>query len=145
VTPPESESAAAREPRAASEQSVDPRTDLAVLRTELALDRTQLAWVRTTFALVTAGFALDKVTAALHQARVVAGANWVATGHLSGILLTVAATVFLVITTVEYVRQARRLARLKNSPPPWLPPALLLSVLVVLVAVILSAFLLAYD
>jgi hypothetical protein len=53
--------------------------------------------------------------------------------------------VFLMITSVEYVRQARRLARLKGSPPTWLPPALLLSVLVVLVGVILSGFLLRYD
>jgi hypothetical protein len=75
----------------------------------------------------------------------VAGTNWVKSGHLSGILLTVAATVFLVFTSIEYVRQARRLARLKGSPPPWLPPALLLSSLVILVGVILSAFLLAYD
>jgi len=130
---------------AAAAQGADPRTELAVVRTELALDRTQLAWVRTTFALITAGFALDKITEALHQARMIAGTNWVKTSHLSGILLTVAATVFLVITSVEYVRQARRLARLKGSPPPWLPPALLLSALVVLVGVVLSGFLLAYD
>jgi putative membrane protein len=145
VTPSESENAGARERRAGAAQSADPRTDLAVVRTELALDRTQLAWVRTTFALITAGFALDKITEALHQARMIAGTNWVKTSHLSGILLTVAATVFLVITSVEYVRQARQLARLKGSPPPWLPPALLLSALVVIVGVILSAFLLAYE
>jgi len=145
VTPSEPENAGARERRAAAEQSADPRTDLAVMRTELALDRTQLAWVRTTFALITAGFALDKITEALHQARMVAGTNWVKTSHLSGILLTVAATLFLVITSIEYVRQARWLARLKGSTPPWLPPALILSSLVVLVGVILSAFLLAYD
>lgn len=145
MTPSEPENAAARERRGAAERSADPRTDLAVVRTELALDRTQLAWVRTTFALITAGFALDKITEALHQARMIAGTNWVKTSHLSGIFLTVAATVFLVMTSVEYVRQARRLARLKGSPPPWLPPALLLSLLVVLVGVVLSGFLLAYD
>jgi putative membrane protein len=132
-------------PSEPEQQSADPRSHLAVLRTELALDRTQLAWVRTTFALITAGFALDKIMGALHQARVIAGTNWVKTGHFSGILLTVAGTAFLVITSVEYVRQARWLARLKGSPPPRLPPALLLSVLVILVGVALSAFLLAYD
>jgi putative membrane protein len=137
VTPSESESASTRE------RSIG--TDLAVVRTELALDRTQLAWVRTTFALITAGFALDKITAALHQARMIAGTNWVKTSHLSGILLTVAATVFLMTTSIEYVRHARRLARLKGSPPPWLPPALLLSLLVIVVGVILSGFLFAYD
>jgi inner membrane protein YidH len=145
VTPSEPENAGARARRATAEQSADPRTELAVVRTELALDRTQLAWVRTTFALITAGFALDKITEALHQARMIAGTNWVRTGHLSGILLTVSATVFLVITSVEYVRQARRLARLKGSPPPWLPPVLLLSSLVVLVGAVLSGFLLAYE
>ena len=145
MTPSEPENTDARARRALAEQSADPRTDLAVMRTELALDRTQLAWVRTTFALITAGFALDKVTEALHQARMIAGTNWVKSSHLSGILLTVAATVFLVLTSIEYVRQARWLARLKGSPPPWLPPALILSSLVVLVGVILSGFLLAYD
>ena len=145
MTASEPENVGARERRGAPQQSADPRTDLAVVRTELALDRTQLAWIRTTFALITAGFALDKITEALHQARMIAGTNWVKSSHLSGILLTVAATVFLMITSVDYVRQARRLARLKGSPPPWVPPAMLLSVLVVLVGVILSAFLLRYD
>jgi len=131
--------------RSAAERDTDPRVDLAVMRTELALDRTQLAWIRTTFALITAGFALDKLTGALHEARVLAGTNWVASGHAGGIILTVAATLFLVITSVAYVRQARRLARLKGSAPPWIPPALLPSALVILIGAVVTVLLLSWD
>ena len=128
--------------RASAEQTADPRVDLAVQRTELALDRTQLAWVRTTLALLTAGIAIDKVAAALHEARVLAGTNWVAGSHVVGATLSVGATLLLVIASAGYFRQARTLAQLKGAAPPWLPPALLGSLLVVFLGAIMSIFIL---
>lgn len=130
--------------RSSAEQAVDPRVDLAVQRTELALDRTQLAWVRTAFTLITAGLAIDKVAEAMHQARVLAGTNWVAGSHVVGIGLTIAATTFLLMASVMYYRQARILARLKGCEPPWVPPALLISLLVVMLGCILSIFMLSW-
>ena len=96
--------------------------DLAVQRTELALDRTQLAWVRTAFTLITAGLAIDKGGEALHDARVLAGTNWVSTSHFGGISLAAASTFFLLIATVAYFRQSRVLAQLKGAELPLLPP-----------------------
>ncbi len=131
--------------RASAEEAADPRVDLAVQRTELALDRTQLAWVRTAFTLITAGFAIDKGGDALHEARVLAGTNWLSTSHFGGISLAGAATVFLLIASVAYFRQSRDLARLKGTEPPWLPPALLISLLVIVLGGTLSILLLAWS
>ena len=131
--------------RSFAEQTADPRVDLAVQRTELALDRTQLAWIRTAFTLITAGFAIDRGGAALHQARVLAGTNWVATSHFSGIFLAAAATAFLLIASVAYLLQSRDLARLKGATPPLFPPALLVSLLVVVLGGALSILLLAWT
>ncbi|MGQ0633973.1 MAG: DUF202 domain-containing protein [Planctomycetaceae bacterium] len=131
--------------RSSAEEDVDPRIDLAVQRTELALDRTQLAWVRTAFSLITAGLALDKGAAALHKARVLAGTNWVTGGHVIGIALSAAATLFLLLASIAYFRQARTLARLKGSIVPWVPPALPMSLLVVLLGGVLSILLLTWT
>lgn len=139
------DNASAQVVRASTEQAADPRVDLAVQRTELALDRTQLAWVRTAFTLITAGLAIDKVAAALHEARVLAGTNWLTGSHVMGIGLTVAATVFLGIASVVYYQQARTLARLKGAAPPLLPLALLVSLLVILLGGIMSIFMLAWG
>lgn len=131
--------------RSSAEEDADPRVDLAVLRTELALDRTQLAWVRTAFTFITAGLAIDKGAEALHQARVLAGTNWVQGSHVIGTTLATVATAFLVIASVEYYRQACRLARIKGGTPPWLPPALLVSSLVILLGGSLSILLLTWN
>lgn len=131
--------------RSAAEQDADPRVDLAVQRTELALDRTQLAWVRTAFTLITAGFAIDKGGEALHEARVLAGTNWISSSHFGGIALASAATIFLLIASAAYVRQSRALARLKGVEPSWFPPALLISLLVVLLGAALSILLLSWN
>ncbi len=131
--------------RSSAEQTADPRVDLAVQRTELALDRTQLAWVRTVFTLITAGLAIDKGAEALHEARVLAGTNWVTGSHVVGTTLTAVATAFLLIASAAYYRQARTLARLKGVTPSWLPPALLISLLVVLLGATLSILLLTWD
>jgi uncharacterized membrane protein YidH (DUF202 family) len=130
--------------RSSAEQAADPQLDLAVQRTELALDGTQLAWVRTAFTLITAGLAIDNGAAALHQARVLAGTNWVTGSHVVGVALTAAATVFLLLTSVAYFQQARTLARLRGTKPPWLPPAMLISSLVVLLGGTLSILLLTW-
>lgn len=131
--------------RSSAEQAVDPRVDLAVLRTELALDRTQLAWVRTAFTLITAGLAIDKGGEALHEARILAGKNWVSTSHFAGISLAAVATLFLLIASVEYFRQSRSLARLKGAEPALFPPALLVSLLVVVLGSALSILLLIWN
>ena len=131
--------------RSSSEEAADPRVDLAVQRTELALDRTQLAWVRTTFTLITAGLAIDKGADALHQARVLAGANWVTGSHAVGITLTATSTLFLLLASVLCYQQARTLARLKGAAPPWLPLSLLISLLVVLFGGTLSIFMLTWG
>ena len=136
--------ASAQTTRSTAEQAVDPRVDLAVQRTELALDRTQLAWVRTSFTLITAGFAIDKGAEALHEARVLAGKNWVTGGHAVGITLSAASTLFLLIASALYYQQARALARLKGAEPPWLPLALLISLLVILLGG-LAIFMLAWG
>ncbi|MFN0017255.1 MAG: DUF202 domain-containing protein [Pirellulaceae bacterium] len=137
--------AKAAEIRSSAEQAADPRVDLAVQRTELALDRTQLAWIRTAFTLISAGFAIDKGGEALHEARVLAGTNWVSTSHFSGIFLAAAATAFLLIASVAYLQQSRDLARLRGATPPWLPPALLISLLVVVLGSALSMLLLVWS
>lgn len=109
--------------RVEAEQSTDPRVDLAVQRTELALERTQLAWVRTTFSLYTGGIALDKGMAALHEARVLRGDNWVHSGHGAGILLAVLGTALSVLTTYLYYRRAQELAAIKGTPLAFMLPA----------------------
>jgi putative membrane protein len=139
------ENAKAAAIRASAEQTADPRVDLAVQRTELALDRTQLAWIRTAFTLITAGFAIDKGGAALHEARVLAGTNWVSTSHFSGIFLAAAATTFLLIASVAYLQQSRELARLKGAKPSLFPPALLISLLVVMLGGVVSTLLLTWS
>lgn len=131
--------------RSSVEQAADPRVDLAVQRTELALDRTQLAWVRTAFTFITAGLAIDKGAAAMHEARVLAGTNWVSGSHAVGMTLTAASTLFLLIATIVYFQQARALARLKGAEPPWLPLAMLVSLLVILLGGTLSILMLIWT
>jgi putative membrane protein len=118
------DNASAQVVRASTEQAADPRVDLAVQRTELALDRSQLAWVRTAFTFITAGLAIDKGAEALHEARLLAGTNWVAGSHAVGTTLTAASTLFLLVASVLYFQQARALARIKGAEPPWFPLAL---------------------
>jgi putative membrane protein len=117
--------------RAMAEEAIDPRVDLAVQRTELALERTQLAWIRTAFTFITAGVAIDKATEAMHDARVLAGKNWVQSGHVAGLVLTFTTTLFLILATISYVRQARALERLRALHTGWIPGSLPLSVLVI--------------
>jgi putative membrane protein len=124
--------------------TVNLQVDLAVQRTELALDRTQLAWVRTAFTFITAGLAIDKGAEALHEARLLAGTNWVAGSYAVGITLTAASTLFLLVASVLYFQQARALARIKGAEPPWFPLALLISLLVVLLGGTLSIFMLTW-
>ncbi len=130
--------------RILAEQEIDPRLDLAVITTQLALDRTQLSWVRTAFTFMSAGLALDKGAEAMHRASVLAGTNWVRSSHAIAVVLTAAATVSLLISTYTYYRQARRLAKLRNTIV-WLPPALFLSLLVVCLGGTLSVLLLIWH
>lgn len=122
--------------------SADPGAALAILRTELALDRTQLAWVRTAFTFITAGFALDKVTEVIHQTRVLEGKNWVENSHVTGMILVGAATLFLLLCSVAYIRQIRRLAQLKSPPVTHFPTTLAPTALVVILGVALFVLIL---
>lgn len=137
--------AAAQAVRSAAEEDADPRVDLAVQRTELALDRTQLAWVRTAFTCITAGLAIDKGAEALHKARVVAGTNWVSGSHFVGVVLAAMSTFLLLVASVEYSRQVRRLARIKGTEPRPLPLGLFISVLVIVLGAALSILMLSWE
>lgn len=120
-------------------------TQLAMLRTEWALDRTQLAWIKAAFTFITASLAIDQGTAALREARVLAGAHWVTGSHVVGITLSIASTIFLTIATIAYIRQSRKLARVLRTEGYWLPPALLISVLVILFGCTLSTLMLIWT
>lgn len=126
-------------------ESDDPRVDLAFLRTEWALERTQLSWVRTSFAIMTAGLALDKGTEALHEARLLKGMNWVAGGHVGGILLTATAAILLAIATWLYHQRSRHLAIAHGKPVTAFPPAMIMSWVVVLLGLAVSFLLLAWG
>jgi uncharacterized membrane protein YidH (DUF202 family) len=134
-----------REERAAAEQSVDPRVDLAIERTELAHERTHLAWVRVVFTLITAGLAIDAGTAAMREARILSGHYWVRGGHATGLTLTTAGTFLLCLVTFRYQRRVRALVRLKGEASPALLPATIISVLVVLLGMALTTVLAIAD
>ena len=131
--------------RASAEEAVDPRVDLAVQRTELALERTQLAWIRTAFTFITAGIAVDKGTEALHEARILAGKSWVQSGHIVGLVLTFTTTLFLILASISYVKQARALAQLRTNKSGWIPASLPLSLLVILFGIVLFVLLLLWG
>ena len=114
------------------EDAEDPRVHLAAVRTQLAWDRTLLAWIRTTITLMGAGVALDKGTQLLHQANVLAGIAVVRNGHLLGLTLTGIGTGLFVIVCWQYVQSVRVLARITKARPSRFPPALLISMLVIL-------------
>jgi len=115
--------------------AVDPRVDLAVLRTELAWERTVLAWIRTVIGLMTAGVAFDKGVQLLHQERVLAGTALVRNGHVAGLSLTGISTALLMIVTVQYMRGLHALAGVKSMPSSRMRPAIIASVLVILLGI----------
>jgi putative membrane protein len=116
----------------AGQTQADPRVDLAVTRTELAWERTLLAWIRTTLALLGSGIALDKGAQLLHQARVLAGTAMMRNGHIVGLSLTGLSTLLLLIVTVQYLNGKLALARIKGVSPAAFHPAVISSVLVIL-------------
>ena len=126
-----------------AEHAADPRVDLAVQRTELALVRTQLSWVRTAIGLMGAGVALDKGLRLLHQARVLSGEALVRNAHSAGLTLTGISTVLLMVVTLDYRQTARWLASLKEVPPRTLPPAIVVSLIGIVLGAIVFADLLA--
>lgn len=127
------------------QDSDDPRIDLAIQRTDWALERTQLSWVRTSFAVISAGLALDKGTEALHEARLLKGSNWVAGGHVGGVLLSALAALLLVIATVHYHQRQRQLALACKNPPSPIQPVAIISWLVVLLGTAVSLLLLLWG
>lgn len=113
-------------------------TDLAVLNTRLALDRTQLAWVRTGFTFITAGIAIDKVTEALHAARLLTHHAWVRGSHVTGLILVSGSTLVLLLAAVGYVRAARELPTRYGGGLSFSAAVLAVTGLLVLTGVLLT-------
>ena len=124
---------------------MDLATELAVLRTRLTLENTQLGWIRTGFTFITAGIAIDKVTEALHAARVIAGHAWVKGSHNVGLLLVIGSTLVLLIATIAYVRAAVGLPALPDGRLPFNPAVLGMSGLLILTGVVLSLLILTTE
>lgn len=125
----------------ATEKLEDPRNNLAIERTMLALERTQLAWIRTIIGLITAGAAIDRGFAALHEARLLSGEAWVKNGHLAGLVLTVSATLLILLTGIYYFRRMGELAHMMGTTRKLLDPGFILSVLITIVALLVVYFL----
>jgi uncharacterized membrane protein YidH (DUF202 family) len=119
------------------------QVELAIQRTALALERTQLAWVRTNFAILSAGLALDKGIQALNEADLLVGTDWLAGGHVVGVLLAGVATGTLAWATQQYTAQLKSVGG-RSTIVVLLNPALMLSVLVVVLGVIVTGGLLLW-
>jgi len=91
--------------RKETEQDTDLRVDLAVESTELALERTQLSWIRTTLALYGSGIGLNKGIEAMHNARIVSGNALFENAYVTGITLSIASTVLMVVNTWFYIHR----------------------------------------
>jgi putative membrane protein len=128
--------------RKEAEKDADPRVDLAVERTELALERTQLAWIRTVLSFIAGGIGLDKGMEAIHKNRVESGNALVENAHAIGILLSLAGTVLMALTTWYYIRRSRKLAKMKGIQPLLFPPGAFASVLIIILAAVVSILLL---
>jgi uncharacterized membrane protein YidH (DUF202 family) len=118
-----------------SEREMDPRVDLAVRRTELAEQRTLLAWLRTTIALMGAGVAFDKGAQLYHQSKLEAGTAIVRNGHLVGLSLTIASLLLLVVVLWQYLNAISNLAKMAGRVGPRFPPAVVATVLVILLGI----------
>lgn len=93
--------------------------DLGAVRTLMAANRTLMAWVRTSLAMLGFGFTIYKILQEVQQA----GGGTVPqdnTPRNAGIFLAVAATVAMVMGTVEYwwtLRQLRLLQHFRLTQP----------------------------
>jgi uncharacterized membrane protein YidH (DUF202 family) len=124
-----------------AEQVDDPRIEIAVERTQLAYERTQLAWIRTVLALITAGIAIDKGTEALHEALIAMGEALVKDGHISGMLLTISATVMMVVATGNSFRRMKELEQMRGIRKKLPNPVFILSCIICFFGVIVIYFL----
>ena len=124
--------------RKEAEKDADPRVDLAVERTELALERTQLAWIRTTLTFLGGGIALDKGIEAMHEARVESGNALVQNAHFVGLTLSMAGTVLMILTTWNFIRRSRSLAKMKGGKPLLIPHGAFASFLIILLGAAIS-------
>ena len=93
--------------------------DLGAVRTLMAANRTLMAWVRTSLAMLGFGFTIYKILQEVQQAagRTLPVDN---TPRTAGIFLAVAATVAMVMGTVEYwwtLRQLRQLQHFRLTQP----------------------------
>jgi putative membrane protein len=124
---------------AISEEAIDSATDLAVERTQLAHERTHLAWIRTMFTLMTVGLALDKGFAYIHEQRMASGTAFSKNAHVIGLTLTTAGTILLLIGTIQFVKRTRQLAKMRKRKFYSIPAAGILSCLVILLGLTLTA------
>jgi uncharacterized membrane protein YidH (DUF202 family) len=123
-------------------QDFDPRIDLAIQRTIFSLVSTQLAWVRTILTIITAGLAIDRGFAALHESRLVSGEAWVKNGHFGGLILSVTGTLLMVIVTILYIVEKRKLYEIKGLKRKGFDAALSLSIFIVIIGLLAIYFML---
>ena len=103
-----------------SEELANDRTALAVARTAMAASRTLMGWVRTGLSMISFGFAVYKFLAAAIQAEGVplTAARPYGPRRL-GLALIALGTITVILGTVEYFAQVRRMNRV--SPTEYRP------------------------
>jgi len=138
----ENEKSEMQQLRKEAEAATDPRVDLAVERTELAWERTQLAWVRTTLTFIGSGIALDRGMEAIHKNRLESGNALVQNAHAIGITLSFVGTFLLLISTIYFIKRARKLAIMKGAKPVLIPAGAISSILIILLGAVISVLLL---
>ena len=108
--------------------------DLGAVRTLMAANRTLMAWVRTSLAMLGFGFTIYKILQEVQQA---AGTSVPQdnTPRNAGIFLAVAATVAMVMGTVEYWTILRRLCLLEHFR--LTQPVLIMAVLICISGMVL--------
>jgi putative membrane protein len=128
--------------RKQAEEETDPRVDLAVERTELALERTQLAWIRTSLTLLAGGIGLDKGLEFIRETRIEKGIALFENAKILGIVLSIMATLLMILSTWFYARRSSTLAKIKGSTTGKFVPALLASIIISILGIGISFVLL---
>lgn len=114
------------------------RDYLAAERTDLALETTQLAWIRTTITIMAIGIAISKGSETLFNTQVIKKEAIVTNANITGISLTIAATIMLTVITFYFIIRRRQLARTRGAYSFGLIPVLLISIFIILAGIGLS-------
>lgn len=88
---------------------------LATERTELALENTMLAWIRTALLFILAGLLISKGIEALNKMHIISGKELIEHANITGIILSITATVMLAVSTFYFVARRKQLAKIRNS------------------------------